>query len=144
MRADASPIAGAKHDQSMSISKQFLRFAAVGACGTLVQYAVLAAGTNWLGMLPEFASAAGYMCGSVVNYLLNYFFTFESGKSHMEAAGKYFTLLGVGFCINTALMALLAHHLGWNIWIAQCLTTGIGLVWNFTGSRFWAFKESGT
>jgi putative flippase GtrA len=127
----------------MSLPKQFLRFAAVGACGTLVQYAVLAAGTHWLGASSALASAAGYLCGSVVNYLLNYFFTFESGKSHAEAAGKYFTLLGVGFCINTALMALLADHLGWNVWIAQFITTGIGLIWNFTGSRFWAFKEAG-
>lgn len=126
----------------MSLSRQFIRFAAVGACGTLVQYATLEIGTTWLSMLPEWASAIGYMLGSVVNYLLNYFFTFESGKSHMEAASKYFTLLGIGFCINTGLMALLAHHLGWNKWIAQFLVTGIGLIWNFTGSRFWAFKEA--
>lgn len=125
----------------MSLPKQFLHFAAVGACGTLVQYSMLEAGTTLLGMRPEWASAIGYALGSVVNYLLNYFFTFSSGKSHMEAASKYFTLLGIGFCINTGLMALLADHLGWNKWIAQMLTTGIGLVWNFTGSRFWAFKE---
>ena len=126
----------------MSLSRQFIRFAAVGICGTAVQYIALGTGVEIFGTPAALASGAGYVCGSVVNYLLNYFFTFESGKSHMEAASKYFTLLGIGFCINTGLMALLAHHLGWNIWIAQFLTTGIGLVWNFTGSRFWAFKES--
>ena len=126
----------------MSLSRQFIRFAAVGACGTLVQYTMLEIGTEWLAMPAAWASAIGYVMGSVVNYLLNYFFTFESGKSHMEAASKYFTLLGVGFCINTGLMALLVHHLGWNKWIAQMLTTGIGLIWNFSGSRLWAFKEA--
>jgi len=126
----------------MSISRQFIRFAAVGACGTAVQYTVLAIGTALFTIPPEWPSAVGYMCGSVVNYILNYFFTFESGKSHVEAASKYFSLLGVGFCINTGLMALLAHHLGWNIWIAQFLTTGVGLVFNFVGSRLWAFKEA--
>ena len=127
---------------SRQFLRQFLHFAAVGACGTLVQYTMLEVGTGWLSMQAAWASAIGYVMGSVVNYLLNYFFTFESGKSHMEAASKYFTLLGIGLCINTALMALLADHLGWNIWIAQMLTTGIGLVWNFTGSRFWAFREA--
>ena len=125
----------------MSLPRQFLRFAAVGACGTLVQYATLEVGTGRLGIQAAWASAIGYLLGSVVNYLLNYFFTFESGKSHTEAASKYFSLLGVGFCINTGLMALLVHQLGWNLWIAQILTTGIGLIWNFTGSRYWAFKE---
>lgn len=94
------------------------------------------------GIPAALASGIGYMCGAVVNYLLNYFFTFESGKSHAEAATKYFSLLGIGFCINTGLMAELVHQLGWNKWYAQILTTGIGLIYNFLGSRFWAFKEA--
>jgi putative flippase GtrA len=126
----------------MSISRQFIRFAAVGACGTAVQYGVLHVGTTVYVFPAEWASALGYVCGAVCNYILNYFFTFESGKSHAEAASKYFSLLGVGFCINTGLMALLVHHLDWNIWIAQFLTTGIGLIYNFAGSRLWAFKEA--
>jgi putative flippase GtrA len=126
----------------MSLSRQFIRFAAVGACGTAVQYCTLEVGTTWFSMLPEWASAIGYMLGAVVNYLLNYFFTFESGKSHLEAALKYFILLAIGFCINYELMRLLAHELGWNKWIAQMLATGIGLIWNFTGSRLWAFRET--
>ncbi|MBV8665470.1 MAG: GtrA family protein [Burkholderiaceae bacterium] len=126
----------------MSLPRQFLRFAAVGLCGTAVQYAVLWAGVELAGVPAALASGVGYVCGSVVNYLLNYFFTFESGKTHVEAASKYFSVLGVGWCINTGLMGLLVHHLGWNYWIAQFLTTGIGLIWNFTGSRLWAFKEA--
>ncbi|HSY26332.1 MAG TPA: GtrA family protein [Burkholderiaceae bacterium] len=126
----------------MSISRQFIRFAAVGACGTAVQYGVLQVGTASFGIPAAVASGIGYACGSIVNYLLNYFFTFESDKSHAEAATKYFSLLGVGFCINTGLMAILVHQLGWNKWLAQFLTTGIGLVYNFAGSRLWAFKEA--
>jgi len=127
----------------MSISRQFIRFAAVGASGTAVQYSILYIGTAMFGIrVAAAASGVGYMCGSVVNYLLNYFFTFESGKSHAEAATKYFSLLAVGFCINTGLMALLVHQLDWNKWIAQFFTTGIGLIYNFLGSRFWAFKEA--
>ena len=126
----------------MSLSRQFLHFAVVGACGTAVQYVILEIGVEMFDIPAALASAIGYICGSVVNYLLNYFFTFKSGKTHTEAASKYFTLLGIGLCINTALMGLLVHHLGWNKWIAQLLTTGIGLIWNFTGSRFWAFRET--
>ncbi len=125
----------------MSISRQFIRFAAVGASGTAVQYLVLWGGVEFFAASAVAASAVGYVLGSVVNYLLNYFFTFKSAKSHVEAATKYYVVLGLGWCINTGLMALFVTHLGWNYWIAQILTTGIGLVWNFTGSRLWAFKH---
>jgi len=124
----------------MSLSRQFLRFAAVGATGTAVQYAVLWAGVSWFGISAVAASAIGYVLGSVVNYILNYFFTFDSKKSHVETASKYYAVLGVGWCLNLALMALFVNVLAWNYWIGQVITTGIGLIWNFLGSRFWAFR----
>ena len=125
----------------MSLPRQFLRFAAVGAIGTIVQYVTLWVGVEYLATTAVVASAVGYVLGSVVNYLLNYFFTFESGKSHLETASKYYAVLGVGWCINTGLMALFVSQLTWNYWFAQIVTTGIGLIWNFLGSRFWAFRH---
>ncbi|MET3130005.1 putative flippase GtrA [Oxalobacteraceae bacterium GrIS 1.11] len=126
----------------MSVQRQFLRFAAVGASGTAVQYSVLWTGVELFGSSAAVASGLGYILGAVVNYLLNYFFTFQSAKSHGEAAAKYFTLLGIGWCMNTGLMWLLTHNLAWNYWLAQVLVTGIGLIYNFVGSRWWAFKPA--
>ncbi|WP_317205790.1 GtrA family protein [Janthinobacterium sp.] len=126
----------------MSLQRQFLRFAAVGASGTAVQYSVLWLGVELLGVSAAAASGAGYMLGAVVNYILNYFFTFQSSKSHGEAISKYFTLLAIGWCMNTGLVWFLAHEQGWNYWLAQILATGIGLAWNFAGSRWWAFKPA--
>lgn len=125
----------------MSLSRQFLRFAAVGATGTAVQYATLWIGVEFLAASAVVASAIGYVLGSVVNYLLNYFFTFKSGKSHAETAPKYYAVLAIGWCINTGLMKIFVGVLGWNYWLAQVITTGCGLIWNFLGSRLWAFKH---
>lgn len=121
---------------------QFLSFAAVGAVGTLAQYAVLWLAAVRLGWPAAWASGAGYALGSMVNYLLNYRFTFASGKSHVEAASKFYVVVGVGWFINTGLMGLLTGWLTWNLWLAQLLTTGIGLGWNFAGSKLWAFRDS--
>ena len=120
--------------------RQFIRFAAVGASGTAVQYLTLWIGVEFFGLPATMASGIGYLFGSAANYALNYFFTFESGKSHVEAAAKYYAVLGVGWCINTGLMAILTHQLAWNYWYAQILATGIGLLWNFAGCKWWAFK----
>lgn len=121
--------------------RQFLHFMGVGAAGTAVQYCVLWLGTT-LDLAPAaLASAVGYLLGSVVNYLLNYFFTFGSDKPHLEAAAKYYTLVGVGWLLNITLMGWLVHGKGWNIWLAQVVTTGVCLIWNFAGSKWWAFRH---
>jgi len=119
---------------------QFLRFAMVGASGTAVQYLVLWFGVERCGVGAAAASGAGYALGSVVNYALNYFFTFGSRQPHARAAARYFTLLGCGWCLNTALMWLLVHQALWYYWPAQVLATGLGLLSNFAGSRWWAFR----
>lgn len=119
---------------------QFLRFALVGASGTALQYLVLWFGVERCGADAAAASGAGYALAAVVNYVMNYFFTFGGGHSHLRAAGRYFTLLGLGWCLNTALMWLLVHGTGWHYWVAQALATGLGLLLNFAGSRWWAFR----
>ena len=124
--------------------QQFFRFALVGLSGTAVQYATLWIGVETGDLSATSASALGYVLGSFVNYVLNYMFTFRSDASHGKTAPRYFALLAAGWCFNTALMWLLSHHWGWNYWIAQVLTTGIVFLWNFSASRWWAFKDTAT
>jgi putative flippase GtrA len=122
--------------------KQFLRFAAVGLTGTAVQYVTLKLSTVLYGLEAALVGTSiGYILGSVVNYILNYFLTFGSGKSHMEAASKYFTILAIGFLLNLGMMNVFLNHWGWWLWMAQVVSTGVGLCWNFGGSKLWAFKE---
>ena len=124
-----------------SVQQQFSKFALVGAMGTGVQYTVLWIGVNVLAESAPTSSAAGYLLGSVVNYLLNYLFTFASGKSHIETATKYYAILSVGFCLNAGLMELFVRSINMNYWLAQVITTGLGLIWNFAGSRWWVFRD---
>jgi putative flippase GtrA len=134
-----------RHHFNHALLYQFLRFAAVGLSGTLVQYLTLWTGHGYLALLSaQSASAIGYILGSLVNYALNYFFTFSSSKSHKEAASKYFSILAVGWCINYALMGYLVTQLNWYYWFAQFLSTGFVLLWNFSGSKWWAFKHKPT
>lgn len=121
---------------------QFMKFCTVGAVGTLAHYAVLWLATERLGWQATWGSGAGYLVGSAVNYALNYRFTFASDKSHLEAAGRFYIVVGAGWLINTSLMGVLTVWLRWDVWLAQVLTTGIGLGWNYSGSKFWAFDDA--
>lgn len=124
------------------VLRQLIHFAAVGAVGTLVQYLVLWIGVDLLALSAAVSSGAGYILGSIVNYILNYKFTFKSDKSHRDAVTKYYAILVVGWCINTGLMWLLADHNGLNYWFAQLIATGTAFLWNFSGSKLWAFKPA--
>jgi putative flippase GtrA len=121
-------------------AKQFLRFILVGATGTTLHYLVLWAGVEIATLPAALASSAGYIAGSVVNYLLNYQFTFFSTKAHRIAIVQFYVLVGAAFLFNGALMLLLAHGLNWPWLGAQIVTTAVCLVWNFVGCRWWVFR----
>jgi putative flippase GtrA len=123
------------------LPEQFLRFVAVGAVTTAVQYAVLWLGVARFAAPAVVASAAGYALGVLLSYFLNYLLTFRSTRSHVAAAPRYVVVFGIGWFINAGLMTLLVHGWGWNLWLAQVIATGVGLVWNFSGNRWWTFRE---
>lgn len=129
------------NSKQRALLRQFIYFATIGLTGTSVHYLTLWIGVDYLLVSAPKASAVGYMFGSVVNYLMNYFFTFSSSKAHKEAASKYFFVVGIGWCINLGLMSFFVSYLKWFYWIAQLMTTATCLIWNFSGSRWWAFRH---
>ena len=132
-----------RHEQVAAgrLPEQFLRFAAVGAITTMVQYLVLWLGVARFAMPAALASAVGYALGVLISYCLNYVMTFRSTRSHVAAVPRYLAVFGIGWCINAGLMTLLVHGRDWNLWLAQVIATGVGLVWNFSGNRWWTFRE---
>jgi putative flippase GtrA len=120
---------------------QFLLFAGMGAIGTAAQYSVLIALVRLARMDAVLASTAGFVVGACVNYTLNYLFTFNSSKRHIEALPRFFTVALLGMGINAAIMAGLVHQAGMHYLLAQIVATGLVLVWNFAGSKLWVFRE---
>ena len=122
------------------LGRQFTRFAACGAVGTLAHYLLLVSLVQGLGSPPVAASSAGFVLGATVNYTLNYRYTFRSSKRHRDAMWKFFLAAFVGASINAALMSTLIHDMNLHYLVSQVLATGTVLVWNFMASRMWAFR----
>ena len=124
----------------IAIARQFLSFATVGAFATATHYATLIAGVS-LGLDPVSASALGWTLGAVVNYSLNYRFTFRSRLAHRQAAPRFALVAATGLVLNTLLMAFEVGPLGLHYLVAQTIATGTILCCNFVLSRTWAFRE---
>ena len=120
---------------------QFISFASAGAIGTFVQYAILFIFVEALLMYPVAASILGSLAGAVVNYLLSHHWVFRSKRKHSETLAKFVATGGLGLMLNAAIMYALVTIAGMHYLVAQIVTTGIVLFWNFLGNRFWTFAD---
>jgi putative flippase GtrA len=125
--------------QMKPLIRQFTRFVVVGGVATAIQYAILIACVEALGWTAAAGSGVGFVLSSIVNYSLNYRFTFRSSRAHRSAVWRFVVVSSGGLLLNVGLMALFVSHWRVPYMPAQVLVTGITLVWNFTGSACWSF-----
>ena len=118
---------------------QFVRYAAAGAAGTVVQYLLLMALIEAGGVRPVLASTWGAVAGAFLNYLLNYRYTFRSSRPHAVAFVKYFTVTAAGIVLNAIVLAAAMSLLGFAYLPAQVLATAVVLLAAFTTNRAWTF-----
>ena len=121
--------------------QQIVLFLLTEGLAATLQYAVLWFGVDYLNWSAALASGIGYLAGSLLSYVMNYFFTFRSNRPHFHAASRFYLMVAVGFGINTGTMALLADVVKWNKWHSQVLATFLAIVWNYAASRFWVFRS---
>lgn len=122
--------------------RHFLVFAALGALGTLAQYAVLVALASGAGVDPVAASTAGFVTGGVVNYVLARRIAFRSERPHREAAPRFFLVAGAGLVLNGLMMAGFTRLVGLPYLPAQLISTGLLVLWHYAGNLLWTFRPA--
>jgi putative flippase GtrA len=122
---------------------KFIGFAGTGAVATGIQYVILIALREGLGVSPVTASAIGYAIAAVCNYLMKYHWVFASDEHHHVAGPKYAVVSISGLTLNTLLMYLGNQVLGLYYLLAQVVATAVVLVWNFTLNGLWTFRAIG-
>jgi putative flippase GtrA len=121
--------------------RRFLTFAGVGVIGTAAHYLTLSGLFELFDVSAVIASSAGYMVGALINYVLNYHYTFRSSQSHTRTAPLFFAIAGAGFFMNGAIVGLLTTQAAWHYLLAQLVATGTVLIWNFLANHFGTFRE---
>jgi putative flippase GtrA len=127
--------------QMKVIIQQFLSFAGVGCLSAVGHYGLLITLVQLTAVHAVVASAAGALLGGVINYALNYYFTFASSKPHRDSGGKFVLVAATGLGLNTLLMWIGVELLGNHYLVVQLITTGVVLIWSFLGNRCWTFND---
>jgi putative flippase GtrA len=122
--------------------RQFSGFVAVGFIAACVHYALLIGLVEIFGVRAVPAALAGYSGGGIVSYLLNRRHVFRSNKPHEEAVTRFIVVVTVGFGLTYLFMLLLVQMAGVPYLLAQMVTTGIVLFWNFAAHKLWTFRTS--
>jgi putative flippase GtrA len=123
------------------MSRRLVSFIGVGAVATLVQYCILVFSVEILGLRPFLGSSVGFAVSAVLNYWLNYHFTFRSQNSHVGAVSRFALVALAGLVLNALAMVLLGRVQGLPYVAAQIIATVIVLAWNFLGNSLWTFAH---
>lgn len=127
---------------------RLLRFLAVGAVGTLVDFSLLT-GLKLLGLPTFLANSLSFSAGVCNNFFLNRHWTFAD---HLQSTwGKQFLQFClvslVGLFINNIIVISLEDPLGTFIGLpqmgylpAKIIATGIVVFWNYIANRTWTFR----
>lgn len=134
----------------MFFNKTFARFVIVGCVNTIVGTAIMLVFYNVLHFGYWFSSASNYVLASILSYFLNKYYTFKNKEKGWKPA--------IRFTFNIALCYLIAfglakpcvrrflYHIGadlsisWIENISMVFGSGLFVLINYMGQRFFAFK----
>lgn len=134
---------------------QILKFGVTGIMNTGIDFLVLN-GLMWLtktysGRLIILLNIISFSIAVTNSYLWNKYWTFKvKGKKEIpQEFIKFLTISIVGALINSSILFIFTTYIdplfgiSKGIWanIGKLLATGVALIWNFIGYKFWALKS---
>lgn len=120
--------------------RQFIYYTGIGAIGTTAHFLVLYCLVEFLDVDPIGGSTVGFFAGAIVNYLLNYNYTFHSSAKIFPSFVRFFSVALLGAMINIAIMKFLIYTVSLHYFMSQIFATAIIVVITFLINKAWTFK----
>ena len=122
-----------------NLHKQMRRFILTGftavATDTLVYFFLIQF------YLPALSKVISFLCGTLLVYLLNKFWTFEKrAKSYREVC-KFMTLYTTTLGVNISINGLCLVYFSLDMYMSFFIATAVSTVINFTGQKWWVFMK---
>ena len=128
-------------------SRQFARFALVGALGFVVDTVILYIAMGWLSLGLYTGRGVSYLCAATFTWAANRSFTFAAAPLAPAAKQwlKFLIANILGAMVNYGTYAAMVSYLpivaAWPVLGVACGSL-FGLAFNFAVSRAWVFKGS--
>ena len=124
------------------LAEQFLKFGAVGAAATVIDYGFLMLLSQVAGWQPLPASIVSFLISLVFNYVasMHYVFTRCDDISRRRELILFVTLSVVGLVLNSMLIWAGTELLGngpLEVTLAKLLANLVVGVWNFSSRKHW-------
>jgi len=123
---------------------QFLRFAAIGTCGVVVDAAALYVAMHGLGLDHYSGRVASWLVAATFTWAMNRRFTFQDNRPPLAQWGKFLAANAFGGLVNYGVYALLVYA---SPIVAAYPVIGVGagslagLVFNFSASKWMVFRR---
>lgn len=119
--------------------RQFWRYCAVGVVAAALHFAVLAVLVEFFDVVPTFASAMGFCAAVLLNYWLQYRWTFRADGSHSIMLPLFALIAVLALGVNTAVFWVCDVVAALPYLLAQVIATGTVVVVNFYLNRRYVF-----
>lgn len=121
--------------------KELLKFLVGGGSAVITDYIIYKI-LLLINIDVSIAKSISFICGSIVGFIINKLWTFESKKFKKSEIGKYTILYSITAVINSVVNKVVLELLGIQI-IAFLCATGISTILNFLGQKFFVFSRKG-
>lgn len=128
------------------IDKTVVKFLLVGMVNTIVGSGVMFLLYNLAGCPYWPSVCSNYLCGGVVSYFLNKYFTFQNKERSWAQVGRFVVTVAVCMLIAYGMakpaVRWMLSGMGEKVQENVAMVVGMGLytVLNYLGQRFFAFK----
>lgn len=121
------------------LTKQLSRFIVAGCCAVGTDLAVYFMLLQVLS--PNVSKGVSFLCGTVVAYIINKYWTFEQHQKSGSEAVLFLLLYLFTLAVNVATNKWVLTLTNQSVLLAFLVATGTSTVLNFIGQKWWVFKH---
>ena len=124
-----------------ALDSRFVKFGLVGLSGMAIDFSITSVCKEKLGFNKYLANSLGFCFAVTSNFLLNRYWTFESGAQPFTPQFARFMLVSLsGLAINNLLLYLLVKKLQSNFYLLKLIVIGLVFFWNYFVNFLFTFN----
>lgn len=121
--------------------RQFFRYCLVGGIAAALHFLILIGLVEFVGIAPIIATTVGFIFAVVLNYVMQYHWTFSASGPHRLKLLKFSSIAVFAMFINGGIFWLCNTLAGAPYLLSQFVATGIVVAINFRLNRHYVFSE---